>query len=201
MTQTVGSKVRRLLVASGVALVLGIPTIACMGGADTSTGGDADGDKTEEPAPAKSAELKDDLQATWKVHPSPEALRELKIIKAAISGKPPPKKLQPMSDSEKKLFQDAKKASGSEQQFFKGLIDRMSGARVTFEAGGKGRYDFDGGQNPFTYTTSNESADSLDVEIKYDHGTVEKANLKRKGDNIDVHFTSPATADYQFKKT
>jgi len=200
MTHTVGSKVRRLLVASSVALMLGIPTVACMGGADTSTGGDDGGDKTEKPEPKKSASLKEDMVATWKVQPSEAALRELKIIRNAVGGKPPPKKLQPLSDSEKKLFQDAKKASGSEQEFFRGLIARMSGARVTFESNGKGKYDFDGGENPFTYTTSNESADSLNVEIKYDHGTVEKASLKKKGANIDVHFTEPGTADYQFKK-
>jgi hypothetical protein len=200
MTRTVGSKARRLLVASGVALVLGLPTLACMGGADTSTRGD-DGTTTEEPKPEpkKGGELKDDLIATWKVQPSEQVLRELKIIKNAIEGKPPPKNLQPLSDGEKNLYQDAKKASGAEQEYFSGLINRLKGARVTFEAGGKGRYDFDGGQNPFTYTTSGESADALSVEIKYDHGMVEKANLKRAGKAIDVHFTAPGEADYQFK--
>jgi len=200
MTHTVGSKVRRLLMASGVALVLGVPTLACMGGGDTSGGDATDGTTKEEPAPKEEkGALKDDLVGTWKVQPSEEALRELKIIRNAIEGKPPPKKLQPLSDAEKKLFQDAKKASGADQEFFRGLIARMSGARVTFDADGKGRYDFDGGQNPFTYTTSKESQDSVSIEIKYDHGVTEKADLKRKGKAIDVQFTAPSSGSYQFK--
>ena len=101
MTHTVGSKVRRLLMASGVALVLGVPTLACMGGGDTSGGDATDGTTKEEPAPKEEkGALKDDLVGTWKVQPSEEALRELKIIRNAIEGKPPPKKLQPLSDAE-----------------------------------------------------------------------------------------------------
>ena len=196
MTQTVGSKVRRLLVASGMALVLGVPTVACMGGGDAPSG-----DTKEDAAPAGKGELKDELVATWKVHPGEDALRQLKIIRNAIEGKPPPKKLQPLNDAEKKMYQDAKKASGSDQDAFRAIIGRLSNARVTFESGGKGRYDFDGGQNPFTYTTSNEKADSLTLEIKYDHGTVEKATLKKKGKIIDVQITSPSSMEVQFKPT
>ena len=128
-------------------------------------------------------------------------MRRLKIIRSGIEGKPPPKKLQPLSADEKKLYQDAKKASGSEQDYFRGLIARQEGARVTFEANGKGRYDYDGGQNPFTYTTSGESANAMNIEIKYEDGVVEKAQLKRKGMAITAHFTSPSEADWTFKPT
>ena len=199
MTKWVGTKARRLVIAGSVAFFVGVPLVACMGGADTST----DGAVKEEPKgePKKEAKgIADAMISTWAVVPGEDTLRQLKIINAAIEGNPPPKKLGDLSADEKKLYNDAKKASGSEQQYFRGLISMMKGARVTFKADGSGQYDFDGGTNPFKYTTSNVNDSSLNVQINYDHGTVEKADLSMKGSDIAVHFTSPNVSDFTFKK-
>jgi len=206
MTEWVGSKARRLLLAGAIAFATGAPTIACMGG-DSGGGETTDGDHGGDEKPKDDGGAKKDkgiesaLISTFKVQPSPEMLRELKILNAAVNGKPPPKKIKPpMGPPDKKMYNEAKKASGGEKEYIKSQIKLMKGARVTFEKGGKGKYVFDGGENPFKWTISNASAKSADIVMTYDHGTVEKAELKLKGSDIHAHFTSPRPTDIVFKK-
>ena len=187
------------MIAAGVAFSVGVPLLACSGAADTSTDGaapPADAPKEEKKAEKKG--IGDALHSTWKVKPGADTLRQLKIINAAIEDKPVPKNLGDLSGPEQQLYNDAKKASGADQQYYRGLIAMLKGARVTFESNGKGKYQFDGGDNPFSYTTSNVTDKSLDIVITYDHGVVEKANMKLEGANIEVHFTAPQTADFTF---
>ncbi len=203
MTEWVGSKARRLLLAGAVAFTMGAPTIACMGG-DTS-GGDDDGTEEDgggdEGGDEKGGDgIESGMIGSFKVQPSEDALRELQIINAAINGKPPPKKLQPLKAPEKDLYQSAKKASGGEKEYMKSQIKLMKGARVTFSKGGSGKYDFDGGSNSFDWTTSNVKGDSASITMKYDHGVVEKADLTLKGKDLHAHFTSPRATDIVFKK-
>lgn len=205
MTGFVGSQARRLLIAGALAFAVGVPTIACMG--DTSGGDDVeenDGDDGDDGGDDKADEGGDGIESamigSFKVQPSEAALRELQIINAAISGKPPPKKLGELKGADKTLYQTAKKASGAEKEYMKTQIKMMKGARVTFSKGGSGKYDFDGGTNPFDWSSSNVSDSSLNITMKYDHGVVEEAKLTLKGGDLHAHFTSPRETDIVFKK-
>jgi hypothetical protein len=204
MSEFKGSKARRLMIAGGLALFVGLPLLACSGSADTSTDGavepaPADGPK-EGKAKAPKADIASALHAEYKVVPGDAALRQMKLINAGVEGKPIPPKLDNVTEDEKRLYNDAKKAAGPDKEYMRSQISMMKGARVTFRADGTGQYDFDGGKNLFKYTTSNVSSDALDIVITYDFGVVEKANLKMKGSDIAVHFTEPNVADFTFKQ-
>jgi len=207
MTEWVGSKARRLLLAGAIAFATGAPTIACMGGDsggetdggggnDNNGGGGGNGGGGE----TKADGVEGAIIGTFRVTPSDEALRELKILNAAVNGKPPPKNIKPpFGPKDKKTYQDAKRASGGEKEYIKGQLNLMKGARVTFEKGGKGKYVFDGGENPFNWTLSGASGKKGTIKMNYDHGVSEEGTITLKGSELHVHFTKPRPTDIIFK--
>jgi len=196
-----GSKARRLLLAGAIAFATGAPTIACMGGDGGTTDAAGDDDDDDGGGKEESGGIEDGLIGSFQVQPSPEMLRELKILNAAVNGRPPPKNIKPpMGPDDKKMFREAKQASGGEKEYIKGQIKLMKGARVTFKSDGSGKYDFDGGNNPFKYTLSGASGNTAKITMNYDHGTVEKANLTLKGSDVHAEFTSPRATSIVFKR-
>jgi hypothetical protein len=200
MTEWVGSKARRMLVAGAVAFVVGVPMLACSG---SESGGSDDGAEEHDDGGGddkKADGIEAGMIGTFKVKPSESALREFQIINAAINGKPPPKKVQPLKPPEKELYQAAKKASGAEKEYMKSQIKLMKGARITFKDGGKGMYEFDGGTNPFDWSLSGASGNEGTITLNYDHGVKEKAELELKGGDLHAHFTEPRSLDLVFAK-
>ena len=132
--------VRRLLLAGVVTLCVGLPMLACSGGG--ATDGATDTVVTPE-QPEPSADPAKRVVGTWRMVPTEERLRELKIVDAAMSGKPQKKeKLGKLSDSEEKLFKewegkkgDDAKAMKSELKFAKNCLFEFSDTQVTIKFG------------------------------------------------------------------
>jgi hypothetical protein len=167
--------------ATGLALTVGVPTLACSG-MDMASG-----------------DLSTTMLGTYAVQPSPDTLRELKILKAAVSGKPPSKGLQPMSAADKEIYKTGKNAGASEKAAIKHQLNSMAGARVTFEGSGKGLYTFNGGENPFSWTTADTTATPAELTLTYDHGVVEIGTITLNGSDLDVHWKAPREMDLVFK--
>ena len=168
--------------ATVLALAVGVPTLAC-------SGMEAAGD-----------DLSTTMLGTYAVQPSPDTLRELKILKAAVSGKPPPKALQPMSAADKEIYKTGKSAGASDKAAIKHQLNSMAGARVTFESDGKGLYTFNGGENPFSWTTTGATATTAELTMNYNHGVVESGTITLNGSDLDVHWKAPREIDLVFKR-
>lgn len=120
---------RRMAVAGTVALVVGVPGIACMGGETTPTDQTAPA-PTPDPEPADPATK---IVGTWRMIPDEAKLRELKIIDAAISGKPQKKeKLGDLTKEEQKLFDDWEDKKGPEVKAKKAEIRFMKGCQFVY---------------------------------------------------------------------
>lgn len=134
--------VRRLLLAGVVTLCVGLPMLACSGGGK-ATDDATDGVVAPTPTPEPSADPAKRVVGTWRMVPTEDRLRELKIVDAAMSGKPQKKeKLGKLSDTEEKLFKewegkkgDEAKQMKSELKFAKNCLFEFSDTQVTIKFG------------------------------------------------------------------
>lgn len=130
MTAWFHRKARRLMVATTLTLAVGLPMLACSGGGDVAT----DGTTTPDPVPApKADDPAKKVVGTWRMVPPEEELRRLKVIDAALSGKPQKKeKLGSMTADEKALFNEWSGKKGAEAQAMKGQIRFSKNCQFTF---------------------------------------------------------------------
>jgi hypothetical protein len=119
------SAARRALVAGSVALAIGVPMLACSGMPTTTT--DVATEEPETPAAGNK------LVGTWKMMPTEERLRELKIIDAAISGKAQKReRLEPLSAEEESLFKEWEGKKGDEVKTIKSEMRFMRNSQFDF---------------------------------------------------------------------
>lgn len=116
---------RRLLLASGVALSIGLPLLACSG---STTDGATD---AVEPEPA-GPETK--IVGSWRMVPDEATLRLLKVVDAAISGKPNKKeKLGTLTADEEALFAEWSNKKGSDEaKLMKSQLRFIKDSQFTF---------------------------------------------------------------------
>jgi hypothetical protein len=157
--------VRRLLLAGVVGFSIGLPMLACSGGATTDAATDV-----AKPEPPDEADPKKRIVGTWRMIPTEDRLRELKIIDAAISGKPQKKeKLGKLSDAEDKLFKEWEnkkgeeaKAMKNELKFVKNCLFEFTDSQVTIKFGEDETF------GPIGYTVV--SATDTNTTLKFDPG-------------------------------
>lgn len=160
--------VRRLLLAGVVGICVGLPMLACSGAGTTTDATDA---VTPVPTPEPSADPAKKIVGTWRMVPTEENLRELKIIDAAMSGKPQKKeKLGKLSDTEEKLFKEWEGKKGGEDakmmksqlKFAKNCLFEFSDSQVTIKFGEDETF------GPVSYTVV--SATDANTTLKFDPG-------------------------------
>jgi hypothetical protein len=160
---------RRLMLATGVAICIGLPLLACTGGGTPATDAATDV-ATPTPVPAPAADPAQRLVGTWRMVPPDTELRKLKIMDAAISGKPQKKeKLGDLTAEEQKLYKEWEGKKGPDLQaakqaikFAKSCTFEFTDSQVTVKFG---EDDVNG---PFPYT----KVDATDAQtvIKFDPG-------------------------------
>jgi hypothetical protein len=147
-------------------MCVGLPMLACSGGAGTDGATDAV-TPTPNPEPADPAKK---IVGTWRMVPTEARLRELKIIDAAISGKPQKKeKLGKLSADEEKLFKEWEGKKGDEAKdmkfqlkFAKNCLFEFTDSQVTVKFGEDETF------GPVGYTVV--SATDSNTTVKFDPG-------------------------------
>ncbi|MEQ1502952.1 MAG: hypothetical protein ABMB14_12015 [Myxococcota bacterium] len=156
----------RLLLAGGFALSIGLPLLACSGTTLPTTPTDA---VTDAPAPEpEKADPAKKIIGTWRMVPDEKTLRELKVIDAALSGKPQKKeKLGDLTADEQKLFNewdgkkgDEAKSMKSDIKFAKNCLFEFTDKQVTV------RFGEDEVLGPVDYTMV--SATDTNTTVKFD---------------------------------
>jgi hypothetical protein len=193
-------KVRRLMLAGAVALTVGLPILACGGGADRAD-------------PVKETIVEEDdgldpeqaIVGVWMIQPEATQLRELKIIDFAVNRpdtklgqlkkrlKPPP------TEAEIKTYNELRAAdpNSPEIDFAKMYLDMLKSARLEITSS-KWALDLAGEQDSWTYTVQGKTADSLTVKLE--DGSVNKLVFKDE-DHVDVQLTQGGqTLDLGFKR-
>ncbi|MEZ4238773.1 MAG: hypothetical protein R3F59_22000 [Myxococcota bacterium] len=152
---------RRLLLAAGVALTVGIPILACSGAGETD-GTTTDG--TETPAEGNR------LVGNWRMMPDDDQLRQLKIIGAAMSGKKEKKdRLGDLTKDEQQLFKEWEGKKGDEAKAMKQLIKFTKGCEFDFtEDQVTIHFGKDEQFGPVSYEIV--SSDDANTTIKFDPG-------------------------------
>lgn len=178
---------QRLMLATGLAICIGLPILACTGSTTTTdTPTDAVVAPTPEPPAADPAAR---LVGTWRMMPPEDKLRQMKVISAAIAEKPAQKekqleKLGKLNADEQKLFNEWEKKSGPEVKAIKQEI-RFS-KNTNFEFTDKQvtiRFGEDDVNGPFNYSVV--SATDSNTTVTFDPGF---------GNGVETHsfdWTSP----------
>jgi hypothetical protein len=163
---TIRSDLRRLALASAVALSVGLPLLACSGATTPTTD-----TPTTEPAPAPApADPKTKLVGTWKLIPEEQKLRQLRIIDAALSGRAQKvEKLGDLTPDEQKLFDQWKDKKGDEVKDMKARLRFLR--NCTFDFTDKQvtiRFGEDETYGPVDYTITN--ATDTNTTVTFDPG-------------------------------
>jgi hypothetical protein len=152
---------RRLLLAAGVALTVGIPILACSGGAT-----DEPTDGVETPPENEASRL----VGTWRMVPPDESLRMLKIVSAAMSGrKDKLDKLGDLTRDEQALFKEWEGKKGEEAKAMKALIKFTKGCEFEFtDKQVTVRFGSDDSFGPGNYEVVSATEDN--TTVKFDLG-------------------------------
>jgi hypothetical protein len=161
---------RRWMLATGVALCIGVPLLACTGGTTATDAATDVATPTPTPPPVPAEDPAKRLVGNWRMVPPDDEVRKLKIMDAAISGKPQKKeKLGNLTPEEQKLFNEWEGKKGPEKQaamqvikFAKSCFFEFTDTQVTVKFGD------DDVNGPFPYTVV--SATDAATTIKFDPG-------------------------------
>lgn len=165
---------RRLMLATGVAICIGLPILACTGGGETTTDAATDAAPQPNPEPVPAADPAARLVGNWRMLPPEDKLREMKIIAVAISDNPKQKekqleKLGKLNADEQRLFNEWEKKSGPEVKakkqeirFTKNTDFEFTDKTVTI------RFGEDDVNGPFNYTVV--SATDSNTTVTFDPG-------------------------------
>lgn len=163
-------KARRLVLATGVALCIGLPILACTG-STPATDAVTDGTTTPPvPTPEPAADPSKRLVGTWNMLPPEDELRRMKVIDAAITGNPQKKeKLGKFTPEEQKLFNEWEKKSGPEVKAMKNQIRFTKGTNFEFtDTQVTIRFGADDVNGPFPYSVIN--ATDANTTVTFDPG-------------------------------
>ena len=181
MTLWLETKARRLTLAAAVAFAVGVPTLACTGSADVAE--DVADEPAEDGLAAKSV-------GNWRVKPSDEELRQLKILDMAINKEGSnvgmlQKKLKPPPTPEEIATFELLKSmdpNSPDMQFAKMQLEMMKSANLEITSS-KWNLTFGGETESWSYTVQSESGSKL--VVKLDSGEVNELNFV-DDDNIKV---------------
>ncbi|MFT4621455.1 MAG: hypothetical protein ACI8PZ_000107 [Myxococcota bacterium] len=175
---------RRLLIAGGLTLVMGVPTIACMGGADVEVGGGDEDDGGDDKKEAATPESK--VIGTWQMRPPSDQMRNFKIIDAALSGKPAKlEKLGKLKGAEQTLFDEVKGMKGPEKKMMMNQLKFMKQSKLIFtKSDVTVQFGADEKFGPVKYTVS--SATDSKISVKFDPGL---------GNGTETHTITWKSAD------
>jgi hypothetical protein len=160
---------RRLLIAGGLAVFVGVPTIACTGSTEVVDDGAADDDGgKDKKKDAATPESK--IVGTWQMRPPADQLRNFKIMDAALSGKAQKKqKLGKMSGAEQQLFEQVKGMKGAEKKMVNAQLKFMKQSQFTFsDSDVTVQFGADEKFGPVKYTVVTASDDG--ITMKFDPG-------------------------------
>lgn len=179
-------KARRTLLAGGLALAVGLPTLACTGGT-TEGGGDAGGGEEAAPKDTQAKAL-----GNWQVQPSKEDMRMLKIFNMALNPKIQldefKQKLQPPPTPEEiELFKQVQQLdpSSPEAQFVKMQIKMMKESNLEITES-KWVLEMGGERDEWTYSVVEKTDTTLTVKL--DSGETNTLTFK-SDDKIAVKIT------------
>jgi hypothetical protein len=162
---------RRWMLASGIALCIGVPLLACTGGGTPATDAATDvATPTPTPTPEPAADPAKRLVGTWRMVPPDDELRKLKIMDAAISGKPQKKeKLGTLTAEEQKLYNEWTNKKGPDLQAAKQAIKFAKSCTFDFtDTQVTVKFGDDDTNGPFPYSVV--SATDTNTTIKFDPG-------------------------------
>jgi len=158
---------KRITMALGVALAF---SLACAGGEETDEPTDEteeEEEEVEEPDPEPKASPKKAIQGSWQLTPTKESIRKLKVMVASASDDARKvEELGELTDDERLLYQEVKRASASEKKLILSLVETIKETRYIFQKG-KLRIEVGGeGGKPVPFEV--ESASPKEMHVTFD---------------------------------
>jgi hypothetical protein len=188
-------KSRRLIVAGSVVFAVAASSLACMGGTPTDVVTPAPSPApapTPAPTPAPSANK---MLGNWRIVPPESELRNLKVINAAIGGKPQQKeRLGTMTADEQAVFNEWKAKKGPEVEAMRAQLKFLKNCHFEFTDTQVTVIFEDEKFGPVSYTTV--SSTDANTTVKFDPGLgngTETHSIDWKGDGKGTDNISTAS--------